>query len=95
MNTDCKEYSEKYKQLLEKAIALVKINIENDSYLKDIANDFLDMSKNYLKDGKHFQEKEDYARALAAFSYAYAWIDSGVRLGLFYGVDRSMFTLYK
>ncbi len=95
MNVDCKEYSIKYKKLLEKALSTIKINIENESFLKDIADDYLSMSKNYLSDGMHFEEKKDYPRALAAYSYAYAWIDAGVRVGLFYGVDRDMFTLYK
>lgn len=95
MNTDCKEYATKYRNLLEKAISIIKINIENESFLKEISENFLNMSKDYLNDGIHFQEKEDYARALASFSYAYGWIDAGVRLGLFYGIDRNMFTLYK
>ena len=95
MNTDCKEYCEKYKKLLEKALTTIKINIENESFLKDMANDYLNMAKNYLSDGTVLEEKEDYVRALASYSYAYGWIDAGVRIGLFYGVDRNMFTLYK
>lgn len=95
MDTECKEYSIKYRKILEKALNTIKINIENESFLKDVADNFLSMSKDYLNDGIHFQEKEDFPRALAAFSYAYGWIDAGVRLGLFYGVDRDMFTLYK
>jgi uncharacterized protein len=95
MNTDCKEYAMKYREILEKALNIIKINIENESFLKDVAENYLSMSQNYLKDGIHFQENEDYPRALAAFSYAYGWIDAGVRLGLFYGIDRDMFTLYK
>ncbi len=95
MNTDNKEYSLKYKNLLEKAHKTIKINIQNDSFLKEVAEDFLSMSKNYLNDGKHFEDKKDYSRALACFSYAYGWVDAGVRLGLFYGIDRDMFTLYK
>jgi uncharacterized protein len=95
MNTDCKEYSEKYRLLLEKALKTIKINIENESFLKEIANDYLSMAKNYLNDGKFLEEKKDYVKALASFSYAYGWIDAGVRIGLFYGIDRDMFTLYK
>lgn len=98
MNTminEIKEYTSKYRSLLEKALDTIRINIENESFLKDMANDYLSMAKNYLEDGKVFQEKEDYKRALASFSYAYGWIDAGVRIGLFYGIDRDMFTLYK
>ncbi len=95
MNTDCKEYCKKYKKLLEKALIIIKINIKNESFLKEMANDYLNMAKNYLSDGTVLEEKKDYVRALASYSYAYGWIDAGVRIGLFYGIDRNMFTLYK
>jgi len=95
MNTEIEEYSKKYKELLEKAIKTIKINIENESFLKDMAKDYFQMANNYLEDGKVFQKNKDFKRALASFSYAYGWIDAGVRIGLFYGVDRNMFTLYK
>jgi len=95
MNTDVEEYCLKYRGLLEKALITIKINIENESFLKEIANDYLSMAKNYLQDGKVLEEKKDFARALASYSYAYGWIDAGVRMGLFFGVNREMFTLYK
>ncbi|MDD3178028.1 MAG: DUF357 domain-containing protein [Candidatus ainarchaeum sp.] len=95
MNTELEEYALKYKLLLEKALSIIKINIENESFLRDMAKDYEQMAKNYLKDGNIFIEKKDHKRALAAFSYAYGWIDSGVRIGLFYGIDRNLFTLYK
>ncbi len=95
MSTDSKEYCEKYRKLLEKALQIIKINIENKSFLKDMADDYLSMAKNYLSDGKVLEEKKDYVRALASYSYAYGWIDAGVRIGLFYGIDRNLFTLYK
>jgi len=89
------EYCKKYRDLLEKALTIISINIKNESFLKDIAEDYLVMAKNYLSDGKILEAKKDYPRALASYSYAYGWIDAGVRIGLFYGVDRNMFTLYK
>lgn len=95
MNTDVKEYCLKYRELLEKALSTIKINIENESFLKDMADNYLEMANNYLKDGKVLEDTKDFTRALASYSYAYGWIDAGVRIGLFYGVDRNMFTLYK
>ncbi len=95
MNTDVKEYCIKYRGLLEKALATIKTNIENESFLKDMADNYLEMANNYLKDGMVLEEKGDFTRALASYSYAYGWIDAGVRIGLFYGVDRNLFTLYK
>ncbi len=52
------------------------------------------MAKNYLSDGKHFQEKKEGSLALAAFSYAHAWLDAGVRAGFLDGKeDDRLFTL--
>ncbi len=95
MNTDCREYCLKYKNILEKALSTIEINIKNTSFLKEIADNYLEMATNYLNDGKYLEEKEDFVKALASYSYAYGWIDAGVRIGLFYGVDRNLFTLYK
>lgn len=95
MNTDVKEYCLKYKGLLENALSTIKENIKNESFLKDMSDNYLEMARNYLKDGKTLEEKGDFTRALASYSYAYGWIDAGVRIGLFYGIDRKLFTLYK
>lgn len=95
MNIDCKVYCEKYRKLLEKALKTIKMNIKNESHLKNISIDYLNMAKNYLSDGIVLEKKKDFARALASYSYAYGWIDAGVRIGVFYGVDRNLFTLYK
>jgi hypothetical protein len=92
---ELEEYTIKYRLILEKAINTIEPNIKNESYLKDMSNDFLSMAKNYLADGKVLEKKKDLPRALASYSYAYAWIDAGVRIGLFYGIDRKLFTLYK
>jgi len=95
LENDLINYTKKYRELLEKALDTIKINIENESFLKDMAKNYQEMTKNYLEDGKVLEEKKDYIRALASYSYAYGWIDSGVRIGLFYGTDRNLFTLYK
>jgi len=95
LENDLINYTKKYRELLEKALDTIKINIENESFLKDMAKNYQEMAKNYLEDGKVLEEKKDYIRALASYSYAYGWIDSGVRIGLFYGTDRNLFTLYK
>ena len=95
MNTELIEYTKKYRKLLEEALNIIKPNIENESHLKNISEDFLNMAKNYLEDGKILENKKDYSRALASYSYAYGWIDSGVRTGLFYANDRNRFTLFK
>ena len=79
-----------YWSMTEKALTLVKIAAAADKNSKDYksAADFLAMAKNYLSDSKHFAEKGDLLTALAAASYAHAWLDAGARLGLF-KVDNS------
>ena len=70
---------DKYFQMTEKALTLVQITSAN----QEQAEDFLSMTKNYLSDAKHFREKGDLLTALAAVSYAHAWLDAGARIGLF------------
>ena len=74
---------DKYFSMTERAITLVKINNKSER-----AEDFLAMAKNYLSDAKHFRRKGDLLTALAAASYAHAWLDAGARSKLF-NVDNS------
>ena len=78
----------KYLSMTEKAISLVKIAAGKSSEDYRNAEDFLSMAKNYLSDAKHFRQKGDLLTALAAASYAHAWLDAGARLKLF-AVDNS------
>ena len=88
---------EKYITQTENALKHLKIIVPRRSHMFKIAEDFLDMASRYYKDALHFyKESEDYVTAFAAVNYAYGWIDSGVRLGLFdVGDDDQNFTLYK
>lgn len=80
---ELKEKTEKYQQLTETALKEIKV-IEGLSEKEQMtAEDFLQMCRNYLNDGIHFREKGDLINALAAFSYAHAWLDAGVRAKLF------------
>ncbi|MBI2581012.1 DUF357 domain-containing protein [Candidatus Woesearchaeota archaeon] len=70
--------------MTEKALALVRIAPpDKNSKEYKAAADFLAMTKDYLSDSKHFAKKGDLLTALAAASYAHAWLDAGARLGLF------------
>ncbi|VVB54151.1 Uncharacterised protein [uncultured archaeon] len=51
-----------------------------DGALK-LAEEAKTMALAYYEDALHFQEKGEYARALAALEYAEGWLDAGVRLG--------------
>ena len=77
---------DKYFAMTERALQLVAL--ADDKNLKEQAQDFLSMAKNYFSDAKHFRSKGDLLTALAAVSYAHAWLDAGARIGLF-KVDNS------
>jgi len=78
----------RYRELLERAIEEVKTVASQQ--LHDVAEDYLIMAKSYYQDGVHFQEKGDLVNALACFSYGHAWLDAGVRLGVFEGEKWTM-----
>ncbi len=92
-------------QLLEKKLghyyrltmlAIQKIEIQKglSSSEQKIAEDFLQMAKNYFSDANHFRQKGELLTALAAYSYAHAWLDAGVRAGLLDGKgDNQLFVL--
>ena len=94
MSETIEEKTVRYRQLTEAALEKVSVKAEEGSVDFKRAKDFLSMTKNYLSDGKHFQEKGEIAMALAAFSYAHAWLDAGVRAGFLDGKeDDRLFTL--
>ena len=54
------------------------------------------MARNYYSDAGHFGKQGDMLLALAAYSYAHAWLDAGVRAGILDGKgDSRLFTLQK
>ena len=77
----------KYLRVTEEALERVTSAPPARSFLVGASDDFLSMARAYLADAKHFREKGDDDRALAAVSYAHGWIDAGVRLGLLDGGD--------
>ncbi len=90
------EILDHYFSVTDRAMDKVKIAVAKNSHLRKIAEDFLDMAKNYRSDAEYFREKGDYVRALGAVYYAHAWLDAGARLGLFdVGDDHELFTLAK
>ena len=81
---DINKKLDKYLEMTEKALSLVKTSATKD----ERSDDFLSMARAYFSDAKHFREKGDLLTALAAVSYAHAWLDAGARIGLF-EVDNS------
>ena len=91
---ELKKKVEKYRTLTKKAlekIELVKGLADKD---KKNASTFLEMAKNYFSDAGYFEEKKDLLTALAAYSYAHAWLDAGVKAGWFdHKGDNKLFVL--
>ncbi|MGC8657073.1 MAG: DUF357 domain-containing protein [Thermoplasmata archaeon] len=78
------------------AIKKIKIVPPEYSSLYVIARDAYDMVTNYFKDSQYFRDHGDLVNAFGALYYAYGWIDSCVRMGLFdAGEDHTNFTLFK
>ncbi|HIH40577.1 MAG TPA: DUF357 domain-containing protein [Halobacteria archaeon] len=73
----------KYKKMLQDALDSIEVTPREDSYFMKISDDFLNMARSYYTDGVYFLDKEDYEDALASFSYGHAWLDAGMRLGIF------------
>jgi uncharacterized protein len=87
---------EKYLRLTQEALARITATPSERSFLRGASDDFLSMARAYLTDAEHFSESGDADRALAAVSYAYGWLDAGVRLGILDGgEDDQRFTLFR
>jgi len=84
--------------MLKVNLAIKKIKIVPPEYssLYIIAKDSYEMVTNYFKDSQYFMVHGDFVNAFGALYYAYGWIDSSVRMGLFdVGEDHTNFTLFK
>lgn len=85
----------RYIEMTENALRIVKVAPSEESLLYKGGKDFIEMCRNYLNDSKYFFEKGDYENSLAASSYAYAWLDAGVRIGILSAPgDYKRFTQY-
>lgn len=84
----------RYRSLTEKALGKVSIKAARGSSDFVVAADFITMAQNYFNDAKHFEGRGKLLLALAAYSYAHAWLDAGVRAGILNGKnDDKLFTL--
>jgi hypothetical protein len=91
MAADLQEKTLRYRGLLNEAIADVQIIATSDARLDHIAKEYLTMAKSYYADGVHFIETGDPVNALVCFSYGHAWLDAGVRLGVFRTTKKELF----
>lgn len=85
---------ERYRVLTQNGLQKISIKAKKNTKEYTIAMDYLTMANNYFNDALHFKDQGDWLIALAAFSYAHAWLDAGVRAGFFDGKnDDQLFTL--
>jgi len=87
------EKVEKYESLTKRALFEIKLKKNLSENEKMIATDFLSMAKNYYTDALYFKKEGKLLTSLAAFSYAHAWLDAGVRAKVFTATDDQLFTL--
>lgn len=87
------EKVKRYQSLLQKALVSFQTAVPEKSHLRSAADDFSTMASSYYDDGVHFIEESDMVNALVCFSYGHAWLDAGVKLGVFKADDENLFTI--
>lgn len=87
------EKVKRYEELLSKALKAFEISVQENSHLEKVAQDYSNMANSYYDDGMHFIEEGDLVNALVCFSYGHAWLDAGVKLGIFKVSDENLFTI--
>jgi uncharacterized protein len=83
MPAELGEKTMRYQKLLREALDDVKKSSTISPELGHIADEYLEMAHSYYQDGSHFLNTGDLVNALVCFSYGHAWLDAGVRLGVF------------
>jgi hypothetical protein len=91
MAADLNEKTLRYKGMLNEAIADVQKVHTGEPRLDRVADEYLTMAKSYYADGVHFLDSGDPVNALVCFSYGHAWLDAGVRLGVFRTTKKELF----
>lgn len=87
------EKVKRYESLLRRALSSFEVSPQENSHLRKVSDDFSRMASSYYDDGMHFIEKGDLVNALVCFSYGHAWLDAGVKLGVFKVSDENLFTV--
>lgn len=91
MPAELGEKTMRYQRLLREALADVKKAPSLSPEMEHIADEYLGMAQSYYQDGTHFLSIDDRVNALVCFSYGHAWLDAGVRLGVFQVTKKDLF----
>jgi hypothetical protein len=77
------EKTARYHHLLHLATGVLAIAPDSGSVYHKAAVEFLLTAQEALQAGRDLEERENQLDALARYSYAFGWLDAGVRAGLF------------
>ena len=83
MTADLEEKTDRYEELLAEALEAAEIAPQEGTPLYEAGQEYEEMARSYLEDGRHFREDGDAVDALASFSYGHGWLDAGARIGVF------------
>ena len=88
------EKTHRYRRMLRSALLAVRAGPDEASPLSAGAEVFRSAASSRYAEGVELLDAGDLAGALARFSYGYAWLDAGVRAGLFRITgERGLFTV--
>ncbi len=93
----CMEHLEektiRYQWMLSEACLSIEDAPDESSPIYPLCRIIRDCVEDWKRKGEVYHSRQDFASALAAYSYAYGWLDCGVRAGLFRITgDRHLFT---
>ncbi|KUK70193.1 MAG: hypothetical protein XE11_0420 [Methanomicrobiales archaeon 53_19] len=87
------EKTERYQRMLHEACLSIEDAPDVSSPVYPLCSIIRDCVEEWHMKGEAYHARQDSASALAAYSYAYGWLDCGVRAGLFRITgDRHLFT---
>jgi hypothetical protein len=88
------EKTHRYRRMLRSALGQVEPGPDEASPLHAGSEEFYDVARSWYAEGVERLEAGDLVGALARFSYGYAWLDAGIRAGLFRVTgERELFTV--
>jgi hypothetical protein len=88
------EKTQRYRILLERALASLEIAPDRGSRFFRAAEDSRGASRDAYASGRAEEDKGDRLQALQQYSYGFGWLDAGIRCGLFrIRAHREIFTV--
>ncbi len=88
------EKTARYRSFLGQALESLEISSDEGSSLFPAAEKILGIAGSSFREGIVLEEQASIAGALGAYSYGFAWLDAGIRFGLFRIIqNRDLFTI--